>query len=163
MLLLLFGKGDNRYALRTQRVIEVIPIVKMERPEPSIKHVAGLIEHRGRQVPVIDLADLLEGQASEIYMSTRIIVLEYSHEGASHPVGLIAEHLTDTVTMGEEDLRPCPDQVGDGPYLGAIEDDERIVPVIDEGRLLPAAMARELFDVAAPAPVTMTAKEDGAS
>jgi chemotaxis-related protein WspB len=161
MLLLLFGKGEHRYALRSERVLEVIPIVKMERPGFAIKHVAGLIAHRGRQIPVIDLADLLEGQASESYMSTRIIVIEWSREGVLHPVGLIAEHLTDTVTIGDEDLRSCPDHLGDGPYLGVIEVDEDLVPVLDEERLLPATMASDLLDLALP--TVVTAKEDEAS
>ena len=62
MLLLLFQVGGDRYALDARRVVEVIPLVKMQRIPRAPKGVAGLFNYRGRPVAAVDLSELMLGR-----------------------------------------------------------------------------------------------------
>ena len=98
MLLLLFKLGDGNYALQADNVVEVIPLVKLKKIPRAPEYVAGLMNYRGRPVPVIDLSILSEGEPSELRMSTRIIVVNYPFEKKPGEIlGLIAKNATETI------------------------------------------------------------------
>jgi chemotaxis-related protein WspB len=59
MLLLLFEIGNGRYALEVNQIIEIVPLVKFKKIPHSPDYVAGLMNYRGKGLPVIDLNLLL--------------------------------------------------------------------------------------------------------
>ncbi len=98
MLLLLFKLGDGRYALPVDHIVEVIPLVKLKKVPRTPEFVAGMMNYRGKPVPVIDLSVLSEGVPSELKMSTRIIVVNYPFEEKPGEIlGLIAKNATETI------------------------------------------------------------------
>src|SRR5512137_329391 len=100
MLFILFRLGNERYALEAGRVIEVIPRVPL-RPQPGTPDfVAGLLNFRGRVVPVLDLGTLTLGIPCTAQLSTRIILIDYTlKSGVKRVLGLVAEAVTDAVKM----------------------------------------------------------------
>jgi chemotaxis-related protein WspB len=63
MLFLLFQLGKERYALQASRVVEVVPLLELKQLPQAPKGVAGIINYRGRPVPVVDLCALTLGPA----------------------------------------------------------------------------------------------------
>ena len=126
MLILLFYVGDERYALLGRQVVEVISLVELKTLAQSPNYVAGLLHYRGKIIPAIDLCQLIAGKPYHPYLSTRIIVVNYSgDEQATYLLGLIAERVTDTLDIKESDVVDSGIQVDAAPYLGAIVTDER--------------------------------------
>ena len=98
MLLLLFEIGNGRYALDARRIIEVVPLVKLKKIPTTPEPVAGLMNYRGRGVPVIDLNRLIDSAPSADAFSTRIIIISYPLEKTGEqPLALIADNVTETV------------------------------------------------------------------
>lgn len=77
--------GEQRYALPSAQVVEVVPAVAL-RPVPGTPaSVAGLLAYRGQVVPVVDLPRLFGRGAAPERLSTRIAVCDL--EGAGDTVG----------------------------------------------------------------------------
>lgn len=139
MLFLVFEAGPHRFALAASRVAEVVPRVKL-RPLPGAPpHVAGLLNHAGRLVPVVDLERLVAGEVSPDRLSSRIILVDRPMNGTR--LGLIAAH----VDRLREHESPATDPSQTG-RLGAIlqwEDD--LAVILDVERIAEEDVGAELF------------------
>lgn len=84
--------------MATDRIIEVVPLVTLRKIPFSEEYVAGLMNYRGRPVPVIDLCYLTGGRPCAAKYSTRIILVSYPVENKQDAIlGLIAEEVTETI------------------------------------------------------------------
>jgi chemotaxis-related protein WspB len=120
MLFLLFQVGSDRYALEARRVVEVVPLLCLQRLPQAPPGVAGIFNYRGQPVPAIDLSQLTLGKAAEECLSTRIIIVNYpDRDGRSHLLGLIAEHATETFRAEASEFVHHGIKVG-APYLGPV-------------------------------------------
>ena len=147
MLLVLFHIGNERYAVDSGEVIEIVPLVQF-RPIPRTpEYVAGLFVYRGQIVPVIDLCALAGHGPAKKLLSTRILLVRYpGPDGEPHVLGLIAEQVTDTTRIDETQLKPSGVTAKDAPYLGKIlSDSEGLVQKIRIADLIPAEAQNLLF------------------
>ena len=147
MLFLLFQLGANRYALEASRVVEVVPLLRLQPLPQAPKGVAGIFNYRGRPVPAIDLSLLILGQPARERLSTRIILIDYPDErGTSHLVGLVVEHATDHLRKDAKDFADSGMRLGAAPYLGPILlDGTGAIQLVHEDRLLPEPVRDVLF------------------
>jgi chemotaxis-related protein WspB len=121
--------GGQRFAIPTRVVVEVVPCVE-PRPVPGAPSgMVGVIDYRGRVVPVLDLCLLLAGAACPVRMSSRIVVCDREVEraaGAPVPpaarfLGLLAEDVTRVVDLDASDPGAHPGLGRDrAPGMGAI-------------------------------------------
>ena len=96
MLFLVFQVGVDRYALEAARVTEVLAMVELRKIAGAPAGTAGEFTYRGEPVPVLDLCQLTLGRASNLRLSTRILLLRHEvQRGGFKPLGLIAEHATE--------------------------------------------------------------------
>jgi chemotaxis-related protein WspB len=117
MLFLLFQLGPERYALEAKRVVEVVPLLCLQRLPQAPSGVAGVFNYRGQPVPAVDLSQLTLGKPAKECLSTRIIIVNYpDRAGRSHLLGLIAEHATETFRAEVSDFVEHGMRVG-APYL----------------------------------------------
>ena len=77
MLFLLFQLGQDRYALDTGAIAEVLPLVAITAIPQAPAGVAGLFNYRGAPVPAIDLSQLTMGRPARRRLNTRIIMVHY--------------------------------------------------------------------------------------
>ena len=120
MLFLLFQLGSERYALDASRVVEVVPLLCLQRLPQAPPGVAGVFNYRGQPVPAVDLSQLTMGEPAQECLSTRIIIVNYpDREGRPHLLGLIAEHATETFRAEASDFIEHGMKVG-APYLGPV-------------------------------------------
>jgi chemotaxis-related protein WspB len=125
MMYILFSIGNDRYALDSSHVVEVVPRVELWQVPRAPAYVAGLFRYRGQLVPVLDLCQLMQGQACPVRLSTRILLVYYpDNDGSSHILGLMVERVTDTLTSHDVTFAPSGITADDAPYLGDVATDE---------------------------------------
>jgi purine-binding chemotaxis protein CheW len=119
----------HEYALPLGCVVEVVRMAALAPAADAPPHVLGLLDLRGRVVPVLDLRRRLGLAPAEPGLSTPICVVEAGGRG----FGLVADAVTD--------VRPLAGPVErlgdaeDGPVAGVAHVDGRLVSVLDPARL----------------------------
>ncbi len=124
MLYLVFEVGENRLALPAARVVEVLPLLRLEHVPRSPEGMAGFFNYRGTFVPVIDLCQLIARQPAGKRLSTRIILLNFTdRDGVNRLAGLLAEQVTSTVQKDPAEFTETGVAVGEMPFLGPVARD----------------------------------------
>jgi purine-binding chemotaxis protein CheW len=128
----------QKYALPLGCVVEVVRMAALAPVPDAPAHVLGLLDLRGRVVPVLDLRRRLGLAPAEPGLSTPICVVEAGGRG----FGLVADAVTDVRPLAGPVDR-LADASEDGPVAGVAHVDGRLVPVLDPARLAgPAPPAR---------------------
>lgn len=106
--------GRDSYALellRVQEVVRVVPIVAMRGAQPA---VLGVMNLRGRIVPVFDLGLWLGTGQVEAGEQSRIVVIERGDE----LIGILVSAVEDVVTLGRDRIEPPLQGSAPGAILG---------------------------------------------
>lgn len=126
MLFLLFQLGQDRYALKAELVVEVLPLVALKALPGAPRGVAGLVDYRGAAVPVIDLTALALGVAAAARVSTRLLIVRYSPaRNGERLLGLIVERATEMLKCAPEDFRATGVETSGAPYLREVTRDRQ--------------------------------------
>lgn len=108
------GVGRDTYAfelLRVQEVVRVAPVVAMRGAGHA---VLGVMNLRGRIVPVLDLGLWLDAGAVHADDRARIVVIERDDE----LIGLLVTTVEDVVSLDREHVEPPLAGTDPGPTLG---------------------------------------------
>jgi purine-binding chemotaxis protein CheW len=101
-----FGIESEQYAIRIQDIHEIIKIQDITQI-PNVKfYVKGVINLRGKIVPVISLRNLFQLEEKEYSKHTRIVVVHHRED----TVGIIVDSVNKVTTFS--DIQPPPDRVG---------------------------------------------------
>lgn len=146
-MLLLFSVGEDRFGLDVRHVVEVIPHVCLKRLVRTPDYVAGLFNYRSVAVPVIDVSKMIGGTSVHPYLSTRIIIVQYpTQDGERHLLGLLAEHVTETVKFDKSAFVSSGRGAQSAEFLGELAmDDKGMVQCIRLHKLLPVDVRDTLF------------------
>lgn len=99
---------DESYGIAVLKVREIIRIQKIT-PVPHMPpSVKGVINLRGRVVPVIDLR-VQFGFAANIAERTCIVVVQVKGSSDSVVLGMIVDSVEEVVTLGADEIEPTPD------------------------------------------------------
>ena len=147
MLFMQFQTGSDRYALEAKCVVEVIPLLGLKQIPQAPRGVAGLFNYRGEAVPALDLVMLTTGEPAASRLSTRIIIVRLDINGLGPKlIGVIAENATGTMRCNPEEFVDTGITPGSAPFLGPVLlDDQGIIQWIQEQKLLPEKLRRQLF------------------
>ena len=146
MLFLLFQLGRDRYALDAREVAEILPLVDVKLIPQARPAIAGICNYRGTPVPVIDLNQLMSNQPAALRFSTRIILVNYRNDGATHLLGLIAEQVKATLKREPEEFVDSGVRDDATRYLGPVAaDDAGMLQWIHVDKLLTPAVRDLLF------------------
>lgn len=141
MLVLAFHVGKDRFALRCADVVEVVPRVNLRDIPHAPAYVAGMFTYRGRIVPVVDLCLLMWNQPCPDRLSSRVMLARYPVSPTkTRTIGLLAERVTEAITLDESAAVPPGIAVPDAPYLGEIYFDE-------QGKMIQLVRLDALFPV----------------
>lgn len=145
--MLLFQLGNGRYAVSVDAVVEVAPQVELGAIAKAPDYTAGLFNYRGQNVPVIDLCRLLLQRPCQDSFTTRIMLVNFvTSNGDSRLLGLLAERITETITINAADFTDTGIDVDDAPYLGRVTRTRHgLVQQVSVNALLPAAVQAHLF------------------
>ena len=119
--------GADSYAfqlLKVQEVVRVSPVVAMR---GAAVHVLGVMNLRGRIVPVTDLALWLGTGRVEADEQSRIIVLEHQDE----LIGVLVSALDDVTSIEEDDIEQPFAATAPGAVLGIARSDRTPTVLLD--------------------------------
>jgi chemotaxis-related protein WspB len=145
--MLLFNLGNSQYAIPACDVVEVAPLVRLDSISMVPDYVAGLFHYRDEHVPVLDLCKLIAGRYCEDSITTRVILvkLETPSDGA-RTLGLLAERVTETLSIDSEEFSGTGIDMSDAPFLGeAAGTDKGLIQKITISELLPDSVRAILF------------------
>jgi chemotaxis-related protein WspB len=147
MMLLLFVIGKDSYGLDATKVVEVIPYVALKEIPRAPGYVAGLLNYRGKSVPVVDLTALMTGNNSRAWLSSRIMLVNYhSDSNEKRLLALLAERISTTIKLPESAFSPAGVSMGETEFLGDVAVNHgNIIQRIDIGKLLPTQVRSMLF------------------
>lgn len=102
--LLVFSLAGERYGIETAHVLEVVPLRGLT-PVPSTPSwILGVVNHRGRILPVLDLRRLFELAGQGIPEGSRIVAVE----GGGMTFGIFADGVTGIIRLGADEVVPPP-------------------------------------------------------
>jgi chemotaxis-related protein WspB len=152
MLLLTLQADESLYAVDVARVVEVVPRVNLRRLPHAPVCLAGVFDYRGIIVPVIDLGILLGSAPCRSLLSTRIVLVDSrpGEQAAPGPrpwlLGIIAERVSDVVSVKPEGVTSAAMQLPTAPYLGSIvELDHEMAQLIVIDRVLDESLRAAFF------------------
>ena len=126
MLFLLSQVGSERYAIPASRIIEVLPLVTINRLPQARPGAAGLLHYHGTSVLVIDFGLLVGSQPAPERLSTRLVLLGVHSQGLPvRALALIAGKATEMSSIPSSSFEPTGEGMTVAAYLGPVAWDRR--------------------------------------
>jgi purine-binding chemotaxis protein CheW len=131
-----FRLDQDWFALRVDRLVEVLPLPKLTRVPSVPDHILGVINLRGEVLSAVDLKrffGLLQGAAEE----PAVVVVEH----AQVRTGLVVDAIGDLISLSHDDLVEQPLLVGRSQrefFEGAARCDDTLVSIVNLEALLRA-------------------------
>jgi len=133
---LTFLLGNEEYAIQVLTVREIVKLQHITGVPETPVELKGVINLRGKVIPVVDLRLRFGLPEKEYSQRTCIIVVELGRAAAG-PMGIIVDEVSEVLTLQESDIQDTPD-FGLGvetPYLlgmAKVRDSVKILLDIDE-------------------------------
>ena len=130
-----FRVGEQSYALPISAVREIVRPPEITPVPQSPEHVAGVMNLRGRIVPMIDLRKRFR-QAIENSPKTRVLVIALD----GRLIGLLVDSASEVLKIASEEIEPSPQLFGEDNeryVTGVAKHLGRLVILLDVNKLLP--------------------------
>lgn len=117
-----------RYAVDMASVAEVVPVPVLTRVPGSPNWLSGVVNWRGRVLPVVDLRPLVGAALSPLPTSARLVVLAED----DIEVGIVADMVPGLLNCNPHDLDPVPATIATGiaPLVRGVVDVEGPVALL---------------------------------
>lgn len=128
--LVVFELGDERYGLDIDSVYEIIRHQPVTAVPQAPSFVEGVINLRGRIIPVVDLRRRFGMMSGTLTKASRIVVCE----AAGTRVGLVVDGVSEVLMVNNESVEQTPDVAAgyDANYLrGIAKLGDRLVILLD--------------------------------
>jgi purine-binding chemotaxis protein CheW len=132
-----FRLGQESYGIDIFQVNEIIRMREITPVPKSEAHVRGLINLRGKTIPVVDLRVRMSLPAAEATDSTRIIVVETENGN----IGIVVDAVTEVVSLEGQEIHDAPKLVNDisTDFVQAVAQREgRLITLLNLDRALAA-------------------------
>jgi len=91
--------------LKVREIIGVMAITSLPRTPPFVR---GVINLRGKVIPVIELRSKFEMEAAEDTDQTCIIVVDVTISGGSVQIGILVDSVSEVLDIHGEDIEEAP-------------------------------------------------------
>ena len=105
---LTFNLGGEQYGLEILKVREIIGIMDITRVPRTPEFVRGVINLRGKVIPVIDLRNKFGMPMVQDTEQTCIIVVDLSFENTSLLMGIIVDSVSEVLDIDIDDIEDTP-------------------------------------------------------
>ncbi len=106
---LAFALGREEYCLPVLKVREIIKVMDITQVPQVPTHVRGVINLRGKVIPVIDLRLKFGLPAQDYTERTCIIVAEVSMSQANVMMGVVVDSVSEVLNIAGSDIDLAPD------------------------------------------------------
>jgi purine-binding chemotaxis protein CheW len=136
---LIFKLAEEKYAIPITKVQEVISYVPITSLHEASEFLKGVINLRGRIIPIIDLRLKFGLSAKEYTERTIFIIVDIVTEKDVYHVGLVVDSVHDVVEIAEDKIEKTP-EVGfkfKSKYLqGIIQIDDAMIMILNLDTIL---------------------------
>ncbi len=141
--LVTFNVGEEEFGVEILAVREINRMMEITRVPHAPPFVEGVINLRGRVIPVVDLRKRFGLGEIERDKNTRIVVVELGDK----VVGFLVDSVSEVLRVPEDLVEPPPPIVGgiDREYLdGVVKLEDRLLILLDLKKLLGSDEREEL-------------------
>ena len=136
---LTFALGNEEFAIQVLRVREIMGVQEITAVPQTPACVKGVINLRGKVIPVIDLRLKFGLPEQEYTQRTCIIVVQIEAGGVCALTGIVVDGVSDVLTLQQSDIEDTPD-FGRGvatPYiLGLAKTKGKVKILLDINRVI---------------------------
>lgn len=116
-----FILGDEEYGLEILKVQEINGMMGITRVPRTPDYVRGVINLRGRVIPIVSLRKKFKMPAVADTEKTCIIVVQVAHGDREITMGIIVDEVSEVLNIGDSQIDPPPS------FGGGMEEAEFII------------------------------------
>jgi purine-binding chemotaxis protein CheW len=105
---LTFQLGEEEYGIGVIRVREIMGVQHITHVPQTPPHVRGVINLRGRVIPVVDMREKLGFPPKEYDKRTCIVVVSAVVEGQDVMTGVVVDSVSEVASIGAEEIEAPP-------------------------------------------------------
>lgn len=103
-----FKLGDELFAINVAQVREVLELSQITRVPTAPDYMRGVVNVRGKAVPVVDLRLKFGLPKASDTVNSRIVVMELELDGDTTVVGGIADSVHEVIELEPSQINPSP-------------------------------------------------------
>ena len=148
---LTFQLGAEVYGLAILKVQEIIGIMNVTQVPRTPAFVRGVINLRGKVIPVVDLRRKFNMDVREDTERTCIIVVQVSTKSGDVTMGIIVDEVSEVLNVAAEQIEPPPSfgaSVDTDFILGMGKIGQKVVMLLDVDKVLSAGEITTVSQVA---------------
>lgn len=106
---LTFSLEDEEFGisiLKVKEIIGIMPITPVPKTPPAVK---GIINLRGKVIPVIDLRTKFDMNEADATERTCIVVVDVTTQDQSRQMGIVVDSVSEVLNIKGEEIEDSPD------------------------------------------------------
>lgn len=127
--------GDEEYAIDVLKIQEIIRTVEITSVPRTDAFILGVMNLRGKVIPVIDLRVRFTLDKMDFDKETRIIVVKFETEN----IGFVVDEVTEVIRINKKMVEPTPPlvgSIGQEYILGICKYQDRLIILLDIDRVV---------------------------
>ena len=150
---LTFALASEEYGIEILKVQEIIGLLPITRVPQTPNFIRGVINLRGKIIPVIDLRLKFKMGIKEDTRRTSIIVVKVSRLSHEVTMGLIVDDVYEVVEIAKEEIEPPPEfgpNIDTDFILGVGKLNQKVVILLNVDKVLSVGEVSLVDQVASP-------------
>lgn len=131
-----FKLGKEEYGIDIMNVKEIGSYKETVKVPNTPKFIDGIINYRGKVIPIINLKKRFNLENTEINADTRVIIINLNEK----QIGFVVDEASQTVRLNDNEIDPAPDIISniDRKYIIGVGklSEERLLIIIDLEKVL---------------------------
>ena len=131
---LTFLMANEKYGLEILKVREIIGMMDVTTVPTIPAFIRGVINLRGKVIPVVDLRLKFGIEAKEDTQRTCIIVVHLAHSAQEMTMGIIVDEVSDVLDISQDQIEPPPSfgvNIRTDFILGMGKLDQKVMTMLD--------------------------------
>jgi purine-binding chemotaxis protein CheW len=136
---LTFVSAGHDYAIPIMRMKEIVPYTGSTKVPLAPHVIRGLINLRGRAIPVLDLSVRFGSPETEVTKRTCVLIVDLNEDSERPDLGILADSVSRVIEVDAEALEETPSfGMGVSPeyLLGMVKAGDGFIPIIDVEEVL---------------------------
>ncbi len=138
---LTFALANEEYGLAILKVQEIIKMMEITKVPKMPVFVRGVINLRGKVIPVMELRTKFELETVEATEKTCVIVVQIAARDKRLTVGIIVDEVSEVLDVAGDQIEPAPEfgaAVDTAFILGMAKIEDRVIMLLDVDKILGA-------------------------
>jgi purine-binding chemotaxis protein CheW len=145
-----FKLGAEQYGLDILKVRELIGLMEITRVPGTREAVRGVINLRGKVIPVLDLRLAFGMPENETTRHSVIIVVQFALGSSELTIGIVVDEVLEVRAISADSIEPTPEFCAKDSadyVLGIGRADKRLIFLIDIDRILTASQREAVAEI----------------